>query len=304
MRIFPRLEGRFADFVAPARARGELWRLVLSGLLIGLAFFAGTMIAGLVTYLLFGEAVAVQVMSPDTLGRTPASIVFVLSGFPVVFLAAWATVKLVHRRSLDTLFGAGARDIARTALIAALVMTVLTGLGTIYSFITAGPEPNLPFGVWLRWMVPVLPLMLVQVTTEEVIFRGYLQQQLAARFSNPLIWMVLPSAIFGSLHYQPGALGDNAWIAVLVTALVGVIAADITARTGNIGAAIGLHFVNNFFAMCFLSLDGGMSGVSLYVTPFSVSDSSLLRPLLLADAVSIALVYGVYLIIVNRKRRP
>lgn len=304
MQIFPRLEGRFAEFVAPARARSEFWRLGLTGILIGIAFFAATMITGLVVFLLFGRAVAEQVMSPESLGTTPASIVFVLSGFSIVFLAAWGAVKLVHRRPLGTLFGAGPRRIVRNALIACAVMALITGLGTLYSFFATGPEPNLPLSVWLRWMIPVLPLMLVQVTTEEMIFRGYLQQQLAARFRSPWLWMVLPSVVFGSLHYQPSVMGENAWIAVLVTALVGVITADITARTGNIGAAIGLHFVNNFFAMCFLSLEGGLSGVSLYVTPFSASDSSLLRPLLLADAASVALLYGVYLIIVNRKRRP
>lgn len=303
MQIFPGQEGRFADFVAPARARSELWRLAVSGILIGFTFVAGTMITGLAVFLLFGRATAEQVMSPDGLGTTPASIIFVLSGFCIVFPAVWGVVKLVHRRSLGTLFGARPRRILRNALIACVVMALITGLGTAYSFFTAGPVPNLPFGVWLGWMIPVLPLMLVQVTTEEMIFRGYLQQQLAARFRSPWLWMVLPSVIFGALHYQPGALGENAWIAVLVTALVGVIAADITARTGNIGAAIGLHFVNNFFAMCILSLNGGLSGVSLYVTPFSVSDSSLLRPLLLADAASIALLYGLYLIIVNRMRR-
>ena len=303
MQIFPRLEGRFAEFVAPARQRSELWRLGLSGILIGIAFFAGTMITGLLTFLLFGKAVAVQVMSPAGLGTSPGSIVFILSGFSIVFLAVWAIVRLVHRRSLGTLFGADPRRTVRNALIACAVMAVITGLGAIYSFVTAGPQPNLPFGVWLGWMVLVLPLMLVQVTTEEVIFRGYLQQQLAARFRSPWVWMVLPSAIFGSLHYQPGVMGENAFLAVLITVLIGVIAADITARTGNIGAAIGLHFVNNFFAMCFLSLKGGLSGVSLYVTPFSVADSGLLRPLLLADVMSVALLYGVYLIVVNRIRR-
>ena len=303
MQIFPRLEGRFADFVAPARQRSELWRLGLSGILIGIAFFAGTMISGLAVFLLFGKTVAEKVMSAGGLGSTPASIIFILSGFAIVFLAVWGIVRLVHRRSLGTLFGADPRRVAGNALIACAVMAVITGLGTVYSFLTAGPEQNLPFGVWLGWMIPVLPLMLVQVTTEEMIFRGYLQQQLAARFRSPWVWMVLPSVIFGSLHYQPGVMGENALLAVLITVLVGVIAADITARTGNIGAAIGLHFVNNFFAMCFLSLNGGLSGVSLYVTPFSVADSSLLRPLLLADAVSIALLYGVYLIIVNRMCR-
>lgn len=303
MQIFPRLEGRFAEFVAPARARSEFWRLALSGFLIGIAFFAGTMITGLVVFLVFGRAAANRVMSSGSLGATPESIVFLLSGFCIVFLAVWAIVKLVHRRPLGTLFGASPRSTVRNALIAFAVMALITGLGTLYSLFTVGPEPNLPFGVWLRWMVPVLPLMLVQVTAEEVIFRGYLQQQLAARFRSPWLWMVLPSAVFGSLHYQPSVMGENAWLAVLITVLVGVIAADITARTGNIGAAIGLHFVNNFFAMCFMSLKGSLSGVSLYVTPFSVSDTDLLRPMLLVDALSIVVIYGLYLVIVNRKRR-
>ena len=303
MQIFPRLDGRFAEFVAPARQRSELWRLGLSGILIGIAFFAGTMISGLAVFVLFGKAVAEQVMSPGSLGTTPASIIFILSGFVIVFLAVWGLVKLLHRRSLGTLFGNDPRRVAGNALIACAVMAAITGLGTAYSFFTAGPVQNMPFGVWLGWMIPVLPLMLVQVTTEEMIFRGYLQQQLAARFRSPWVWMVLPSAIFGSLHYQPSVMGENALLAVLITVLIGVIAADITARTGNIGAAIGLHFVNNFFAMCFLSLKDGLSGVSLYVTPFSVADSGPLRPLLLADAASIALLYGVYLIIVNRMRR-
>ena len=152
-------------------------------------------------------------------------------------------------------------------------------------------------------LLPVLPLLLIQVTTEEVIFRGFLQQQLAARFNSPWLWMVLPSAIFGALHYQPSVLGENALLAVVMTTLIGVFAADLTARTGNIGAAVGLHFVNNFFAMCFLSLSGGMSGVSLYVTPYTVRDTDLLRPLLMTDAIMITVLYGIYLFIVNRRRR-
>lgn len=303
MQVFPRIEGRFAAFVAPARARSGLWRVALCAVAIGAAFVAATMLAGLAVYLLFGADAANRVMAPGTLGNSPASIVFILSGFVLVLPAVWAAVRLVHGRGPGTLFGARPAAVARNALIAAGIMAVIVGMGTVYSFATGSPQQNLPVGTWLGWMTVVLPLMLVQVITEEVIFRGYLQQQLAARFRSPWMWMVLPSVLFGSLHYQPGTLGANAWIAVLVTALVGVIAADVTARTGNLGAAIGLHFVNNFFAMCVLSLQGGLSGVSLFVTPFSVSDDGTLRPMLLVDAGSIALIYGVYLVVVNRMRR-
>jgi membrane protease YdiL (CAAX protease family) len=54
--------------------------------------------------------------------------------------------------------------------------------------------------------------VLIQTGAEEVLFRGYMQQQLAARFSSPILWMVLPSAIFAALHYQPEIMGDNTWL--------------------------------------------------------------------------------------------
>ncbi len=53
---------------------------------------------------------------------------------------------------------------------------------------------------------------LIQTGAEELVFRGYLQQQLAARFASPLIWMVLPALIFGAVHYDPATAGPNVWL--------------------------------------------------------------------------------------------
>lgn len=88
------------------------------------------------------------------------------------------------------------------------------------------------------------------------------------------------------------------------TALVGIFAADLTARTGNLGAAIGLHFTNNFFALCVLSLDGALSGVSLFVTPFQAGEVDALRPLLLTDLVFIGGIYAIYLGVMSRRAQP
>ena len=50
----------------------------------------------------------------------------------------------------------------------------------------------------------LLPLgiagLFCQVFAEEVAFRGYLQTQLAARFTSPVIWMSLPALGFGLLQ--------------------------------------------------------------------------------------------------------
>jgi membrane protease YdiL (CAAX protease family) len=140
-----------------------------------------------------------------------------------------------------------------------------------------------------------VPLLLLQVTSEELVFRGYLQQQLAARFDSRWIWYVLPSVLFGFLHYDTEIMGSNAWIVVAHTTIFGMIAADVTARTGNLGAAIGLHFANNLFALTIISLDGSLSGLGLYKTAFHVSDEVAIRSVLIPDIFFLILLYGLFL---------
>jgi hypothetical protein len=111
--------------------------------------------------------------------------------------------------------------------------------------------------------------VLIQTGAEEVLFRGYMQQQLAARFSSPIMWMMLPSAIFAALHYQPEIMGDNTWLMMGAVFVFAVLAADLTAVTGNIGAAWAMHFVNNALAILVVATDGPLSGLALYIAPIS-----------------------------------
>ena len=90
-----------------------------------------------------------------------------------------------------------------------------------------------------------------------------MQQQLAARFSSPIIWMVLPSAFFAGLHYQPEIMGDNTWLVMGAVFVFALLAADLTAVTGNIGAAWAMHFVNNALAILLVATEGPLSGLAL-----------------------------------------
>ncbi len=92
--------------------------------------------------------------------------------------------------------------------------------------------------------------------------------------------MALPALAFGALHYDPASAGANApWIVASAT-LFGLVAADLTRVTGSIGAAWGFHFVNNASAILLLSIDGSLSGLSLWTTPMPVG---AIPPVLLAQ---------------------
>ena len=106
-------------------------------------------------------------------------------------------------------------------------------------------------------------------------FRGYLQSQLAARFAHPLVWMGVPSILFGLLHYDPVLAGDNAWVLAVWAAAFGVAAADLTARAGTLGPALALHFINNLFAIFITAPERDLDGLSLYTFPLSLDEAGL-----------------------------
>jgi uncharacterized protein len=105
-----------------------------------------------------------------------------------------------------------------------------------------------------------------------VLFRGYMQTQLAARFRSPIVWLLLPSLLFGIVHSDPATAGDNVWMVVGSAAVFGLIAADLTARTGSIGAAWGFHFANNVVAIAILATGGTITGLALWVTPYTLAE--------------------------------
>ena len=133
---------------------------------------------------------------------------------------------------------------------------------------------------------------LLQTGAEELLFRGYLQSQLAARFSAKWVWLFVPSLLFGLLHYMPAETAGPGLLYVASTTLFGIIAADLTARTGSIGAAWGLHFANNCLAILVVVYLGAASGLGLY-SAGTIEDALTLSPLLLLDVGVLVLLWMV-----------
>jgi len=138
------------------------------------------------------------------------------------------------------------------------------------SVITDGALTNQTLIFVLIFLPLAAILVFLQTGAEELFFRGYLLQQLAARFQNPLIWFALPPIAFGLLHYEPTVYGGISWGVVIGICLTGLAWADLTRITGNIGAAWGWHFMNNFLLFNFLSLQDDMNGFSWKVSAVGV----------------------------------
>jgi len=271
-------------FVAPARDRAQLWRLPFGIMLVAAFFLALSQMVFRPLLAIFGPGVVEEFQSDGPLGLTAGSVISVLLQLGLLGVAAGLVCVVLHNRKPLTLIGApglAARQFAAVAVVLAILVAVLVVLPP-YDF--GGPlERNMSLGRWLILLPIGLMAVLIQVSAEEVVFRGYLQQQLAARFSSPFLWMFLPSALFGALHYVPESAGSNAMTIAIFAGVFGLITADLTARAGTLGPAIGVHFFNNVQAILLASPPDEMSGLALYVLPFGMADEAQLAAWLPVD---------------------
>lgn len=255
-----------ADFIRPARAVTQPQLVFAVFCMFVAVFFAWPYLIMVVLPL---NAQVVFYEGTSALGT--------LAQFGVFGLSAWVFVRVLrryHGRGFWSLIGphqAAWFDLRRVAVAVGLVLILV--------------QVILPWGTWgepayvrnLAGWVLLLPVavfaILVQVTTEEIVFRGYLQQQLACLSTSRWLWMAVPSCMFGAWHFWNGNSTTEGLVYVFWATLLGLACADLTARTGTLGAAIGLHLATNFTAIMFFATEGWpMSGLALVVYPYQDVD--------------------------------
>lgn len=277
-------------YVAPARARPGLWRLFFGLGLVAAVFVAWFLALVAVIYLVSGEGGGQQWMARLTTANTPTSVLLILAAIPGLGLGAMLAARLIHARKPGTLFGRRRRVLRHFAIAAATCLAILL-LSMLIPF-GYTPLPGLDLTLWLTFLPLALAAIIAQAGAEEILFRGYLQQQLAARFASPLIWLLVPSVLFGVAHFDPAAPPGVSWLVAAAATVFGLCAADLTARTGSIGAAWGFHFANNVVAVLVLALNGNLSGLALYVTPFGAEAVEILPMLILRDIATTLVIYA------------
>ncbi len=273
---------RHEAMAGPARQGAALWRTLL-GLVVTIAVYVA-LLQMLVRAIarLYEPGAAESLIDEVAEGDTARGALILLASFAFMAVGPAILARPLHSRGWLSFFGPPGQatwDFLLTVRALALLSAAL------WLLLPQGYEleRGLAFGNWIVLLPLTAVAILIQSGAEEVVFRGYLQSQLAARFRSPLVWMLLPSALFAFGHYVPAETGQNAlWFAALAFAFA-VAAADLTARTGSLGAAMGFHFANNMLALAATALPGALSGLALFTYPFAVDDVVALRPLILMD---------------------
>lgn len=246
-----------------ARPKSELWRTIL-GLILSAVFALLVILLMLLPVVMIVGPVQMQNRLAAVLNsNTAPGVLGLLFSFLPQMVGLMLAVLVLMRRSPLTLIGPWGPALRNFVKVAVPLM-VFWLLVMPLSVQGDNVRQNMTLAQQLPWLPAALLGLLVQAATEEMFFRGYLQQQLAARFSARWVWLGLPSVLFGLAHYASGPSPLITVLTMLWAGFFGLACADLTARTGNIGAALALHFTNNISAILLVGMAGNIGGLTLY----------------------------------------
>lgn len=300
----------------------------MSTALFGLMFLGGTLIGGLCwlinrntkgsTQTVFGVLTGIGVTmsviglwkfmglmnDPEAnatlmkaMGVSPIAYLLFLLVFPASLIALYFGQKFLHKRTILSLH-TSAKKIRWSRGMQAFLITwiVLGSLTAIGHFSGLSPiNTNFDTGRFLMYAVVSLIFIPMQSGTEEIVFRGYLNQGFTHILKNKWIAFIITSALFASMHLSnPEALkGAEDGILLLTMSsyfFFGFVACLMVWMDDGLESAIGFHAANNTFAAIFVNYEGSVLPTpSLFMaTPNTVID---VPTTLLAMALIAAILY-------------
>ena len=275
-------EDRYPQLLRTPESRW--WRSLLGLLLAGVTLASATVAVILGALLLDAltgsspDPFSDESLDPDTpLGLLANNLVIAM-----LVPAAVLAVVVVHRARPGVLASVLGRPrwglLWRSAVLAGCVVVVFFGAGFLLPSPEDAAEVTAPSTTTLAALVAVILLTTpLQAAAEEIGFRGYLSQAVAACFARPLVGTVVAGAVSAVLFALAHGLQD-AWLFGDRLAF-GVVASWLAWRTGGLEAPVALHVANNLVSLVYTAATGSLeSALTASTLPwqFAVLDVAMM----------------------------
>ncbi len=214
------------------------WQIVLCFL----TYFAANMVMQLILGLLI-NAFQIQITESVEL------LLYIVIELPTVLALIFVFTKIngcsVRVMGIDSV-----KNSWRQFIVGSLIGVISIAILAVISYLI-GDYHVVQIGFMPIILIYFLYYIVVGIS-EEILCRGFLQQTILIRW-GVVAAILFPSFLFASLHL---ANANFSLIAMINTALVGIIFGIFVIRYDNIAAAIGFHIFWNFF-------QGNIFGVSV-----------------------------------------
>jgi len=200
-----------------------------------------------------------------SIGVSPAAYMLFLLVFPFTLIALYLGQKFIHKRTVLSLHTAAKKIRWSRGMQAFFLTWIVLGSLTFIGHISGLSPINTNFdaGRFAIYALVSIIFLPMQSGTEEIVFRGYLNQGFAHVLNNKWIAFVITSVLFAAMHLSnPEALkGAEDGILLLTMSsyfLFGFIACLMVWMDDGLESAIGFHAANNTFAAIFVNYEGSV----------------------------------------------
>jgi membrane protease YdiL (CAAX protease family) len=249
------------------RGKPGFFRYVIGALLaLVISLFVGQMFSVVGAVLIASQSVAATIVKTTFFGFI---VSFVLIPFLPTLLnrRPWWSIAMPARRIETT-------NLVIGVCIAVAPMVVLNCVAYLLepdAYWFAGIDP----GVWFPMLLIVAVAFFVQASTEEMVYRGYLAQFVAAFTRSPLPILGIPACVFALPHFGNVA-GSSGILGLLPYIVMGLMYGLLAWRSGSLWMSAGVHLGNNWFITMFVgSASEKIPKLSLFTTHGSTSAPEL-----------------------------
>jgi membrane protease YdiL (CAAX protease family) len=250
-------------FLLSRVTRGKI--STLFGCLCGI-FAAASTVSAVKVYPALNNADANAAFLP-LIGESAIAYALMLLTFPVFLGGLYLCQKFLHKRTIISMHTAASKIDWRRMFFAIGVTWSVLGVISVIMHVTGISPLRVTFDPsrFFAFALATLIFIPLQSGTEEIIFRGYLNQAFGHFISNKWVVFIITSALFAAMHLSnPESLAGaekGGFTHLLVMSqyfLFGFILSVVVYFEGGLEAAIGVHAGNNMFAAMFINYEGSV----------------------------------------------
>ena len=185
-----------------------------------------------------------------------------LFGFAASYFFFYLCTRFIHRRPFISIFTTESKINWSRILKGAVLWFLILGMLTLVSYLINPASYKVTFNPSTFGLLLILSLITfpIQASFEEVFFRGYLMQGFGLLTKKPIIPLLATSFLFGLGHVMNGTGMTLSIFPLIETVIIGIALGIITLGEGGIETAIGIHVINNLYAVLIVSTPDGIFG--------------------------------------------
>ncbi|MGV3459320.1 MAG: CPBP family intramembrane glutamic endopeptidase [Flavobacterium sp.] len=185
------------------------------------------------------------------------TLFFLLISFAFALLALVIIVKKLHHQPFKDIVTTRKKTDWGRVLFAFTLWGIFSAGSVLLAYYTEPGKYIYQFN-WDKFLILALiavPLIPIQTSVEELVFRGYLMQGFGLLAKNRWFPLMMTSLIFGLMHIANPEVGKIGYIITLFYIGTGLLLGIMTLMDEGTELALGFHAANNLTAALMVTAD-------------------------------------------------